>query len=663
MVENNKIPSKYCKFCGWEFSYEINERLINKKDSIICEFCGIEFRMPSIDFHQYNKGISIKGLDSKENTEEKKNRIVENFRKLIQPRKYSINVFIGDDDLPKIFKENLIIVLSRLIYVIIREWEQSNNLSAVKVNLDKSLLYNIIKRINPLLNKRIKNTFLKNLYKTSIKDFNDWLKMFQNKLHLNQNYYTHFKNFLNWLIRFVFRLIIDMWNMKNLPKMHKTIINDLKNFNFNFSDNNSVNNEDTGNSKAFHLEKSGDLAEFISISLGDGHIYMKDSHYRVSIFIDEKEKKYISYVKNLIEKLFRITPSYYVQRNKRGRVARLRITRKSIVLFLLSQGLKSGNKVENQVSIPDWIKNEREFTQRSLKGLIDTDGTISPNRRFKTITIHFSNASIPLVRDFKNMCNSLDISTSKIIGPLKKISKISGKTSKQYVVSIQAKSQVKKFIETIKPNKWNYYGKDILTDIGKTYEEAFEYVKSPYNLETALEWKKLLERTGSIKRLIVHLKKENAFVPTEKSFKIWMQLLLGNTGYKLWLKYNSNLLLNDKTKTIFQFPQQLRVLICQYIFEILISDEFSSETKILEVLENKINENDLLGRLSYLLNNSKTRSIILEYVVMLIKFVKEIRSNFDSKNQIYIKRLKRELKLSIHPSHIKEIVEKLKRIS
>jgi len=119
----------------------------------------------------------------------------------------------------------------------------------------------------------------------------------------------------------------------------------------------------------------------------------------------------------------------------------------------------------------------------------------------------------------------------------------------------------------------------------------------------------------------------------------------------------------DSTRTIFQFSQQLRVLICQYIFEIFISDEFSSETKKLEVLENKINENDLLGRLSYLLNNSKTRSIILEYVVMLIKFVEEIRSNFDSKNQIYIKRLKRELQLSIHPSHIKEIVEKLKRIS
>jgi hypothetical protein len=140
-----------------------------------------------------------------------------------------------------------------------------------------------------------------------------------------------------------------------------------------------------------------------------------------------------------------------------------------------------------------------------------------------------------------------------------------------------------------------------------------------------------------------------------------MESLLGNIGYKLWLKYNSNLLINDISKTIFQFPQQLRILLCQYLFKIINNNDLSSESKILEILENKIYENELLGRLNYLLNNSETRSIILEYIVMLYNLVKEIKNSLDSKNRIYIKTLKRELKLSIHPSHVKDIVEKLKK--
>lgn len=147
----------------------MNQSLIENKESIICEFCGIEISRPYIKSYKFRERKSINRLESKETIEKKKKNVVENISRLIHPRKYSIGLIIGDDDFPKNFKENLIIVISRLIFVNIRESEQINKISVCKVSIEKSILYYIIKRINPLFDKRIKNIFLKILYKKTKK--------------------------------------------------------------------------------------------------------------------------------------------------------------------------------------------------------------------------------------------------------------------------------------------------------------------------------------------------------------------------------------------------------------------------------------------------------------------------------------------------------------
>ncbi|MFX0104378.1 MAG: LAGLIDADG family homing endonuclease [Candidatus Hodarchaeota archaeon] len=413
--------------------------------------------------------------------------------------------------------------------------------------------------------------------------------------------------------------------------------------------------------KCLILEESEDLAEFISIMLGDGNIYIKNGHYSLSISFSLREKEYIQYVKNLIIKLFKISPQYSENKKMTGSSARLRITRKLVVQALLSKGLKAGDKLKNQVSVPEWIKSFWSFIIASLKGLIDTDGTISAVRKFKTVIINFSNASLPLVKDFKDMCEIIDLKTSKIIGPIKKLSKITGKVSKQYVVSIQAKKSVRKFIEVVKPKKWEFHGEEILKKIGKSYEEAFNYVQSSYNLKKALMWKELLEKTGSIKRLIIYLKNKGKFTPTEAFFKIWMHKLLGKEKYEEWLDYNSNILINKETNKIFQFPQKLRILLSKIIYRILINNYDLTDKEIFDILEIEINDSEILKRLNYLLSNLKTRSTIINYFNMLISFVRKVKRNFESKSPTNITNLKEELALPIHKSHIKQIIETLKK--
>lgn len=143
------------------------------------------------------------------------------------------------------------------------------------------------------------------------------------------------------------------------------------------------------------MEEEEDLAEMIGIILGDGHISDSQNHYRLSIAFNPEEKNYIEYVKNLMEKIFKVIPQY-CERIRPGRnSARLRITRKEIVSFLLSKGLKAGNKVKNQIGVPEWIKENSKYRVACLRGLLDTDGTIAPVKLFKIITAGFSSASIP----------------------------------------------------------------------------------------------------------------------------------------------------------------------------------------------------------------------------------------------------------------------------
>ena len=45
-------------------------------------------------------------------------------------------------------------------------------------------------------------------------------------------------------------------------------------------------------------------------------------------------------------------------------------------------GLKQGNKIKQQVDIPNWIKRNKGYSVSCVRGLIDTDGSVF-NHRYK----------------------------------------------------------------------------------------------------------------------------------------------------------------------------------------------------------------------------------------------------------------------------------------
>lgn len=169
--------------------------------------------------------------------------------------------------------------------------------------------------------------------------------------------------------------------------------------------------------------KNEKLAELIGAILGDGNItfYKKGKKigvYQIRIAGDyERDRDYHSrYLKNLADKTINIKPKVvlFLKNNERFLV----FYSKELVEFMINMGLKPGNKIKNQLSIPDWILDKDSYLKACLRGLIDTDGCIhkmskkDPN----LLRINFTNFNKKLLSDVRGSLIKLGFNPSKITG-------------------------------------------------------------------------------------------------------------------------------------------------------------------------------------------------------------------------------------------------------
>lgn len=144
---------------------------------------------------------------------------------------------------------------------------------------------------------------------------------------------------------------------------------------------------------------SSELAEFVGILLGDGGI----SRNQIVVSLNSIEDVgYAKFVITLIKKLFSVPVGTYLDKN--AAVIDLVISRVELVRFCVKKlGLKVGNKVKQQVDIPEWIKRDKHYLIACTRGLMDTDGSVFLHRYkvggkwYAYPKISFSNRSIPLL--------------------------------------------------------------------------------------------------------------------------------------------------------------------------------------------------------------------------------------------------------------------------
>ena len=124
---------------------------------------------------------------------------------------------------------------------------------------------------------------------------------------------------------------------------------------------------------------SEDLAEFVGILLGDGHLNRQEFSIAGNSVGD---MPYLSgYVKTLVEKLFSTEPKIIVKTDQQTMYLRIRSV--EISEYLVKTGLKNGPK--NDIKIPSWIMENEEYMKRFLRGLVDTDGSLAIKKRYRKV--------------------------------------------------------------------------------------------------------------------------------------------------------------------------------------------------------------------------------------------------------------------------------------
>jgi len=163
---------------------------------------------------------------------------------------------------------------------------------------------------------------------------------------------------------------------------------------------------------------SQDLAEFIGIVLGDGGI----TQYQVTFTLhSEDDKEYGKFVIHLTKKLFNVPVSIYL--NKKYSATNYVVSRKELVEFLTKKiGLKIGNKISQQIDIPLWIKNNKNYSIACLRGLIDTDGCVFTHR-YKVNNKIYSYKKL----SFTSLSKPLLLSAHKILKDIRLSPRLAGK--------------------------------------------------------------------------------------------------------------------------------------------------------------------------------------------------------------------------------------------
>ncbi|OGI15912.1 hypothetical protein A3K63_00960 [Candidatus Micrarchaeota archaeon RBG_16_49_10] len=163
------------------------------------------------------------------------------------------------------------------------------------------------------------------------------------------------------------------------------------------------------------IEKTRNLAEIFGIMTGDGCIYVdkrrKVYQTTVSGHLSDDYEYLVNYVKPLFEQTLGF--SFHIKRYKNFNGIALLNQNRSLVFLLENFGLKRGNKINNNLGIPDWVSKNTDFMEAFLRGLIDTDGSVYclPKRDHPCISLK---TKMPkLMVDFSGCMKVLGIRTTK----------------------------------------------------------------------------------------------------------------------------------------------------------------------------------------------------------------------------------------------------------
>lgn len=119
------------------------------------------------------------------------------------------------------------------------------------------------------------------------------------------------------------------------------------------------------------ISYSSELAEFMGILMGDGHL----SEYQVLIVTNKNtDHKHAIFIQNLARDLFHLPVSLKNRQDENA--VQIIISSKDLVRKLSGLGMPVGNKIKKGLYVPRWIFSNNEYRKAFIRGVFDTDGCI-----------------------------------------------------------------------------------------------------------------------------------------------------------------------------------------------------------------------------------------------------------------------------------------------
>ena len=207
----------------------------------------------------------------------------------------------------------------------------------------------------------------------------------------------------------------------------------------------SLSSPRTNPIKVEKVGKSERLAEIIGIMLGDGNLYGKQYAVRVCGHVIDDKEYLIKHVKDLFKSVFKINLREYYHTKQNELI--LYTYSKFVFKNLVDYGLVSGNKKLNNVRIPNWIMNNKEFAKACVRGLMDTDGSVF---------YHKNSVKIELSSGIPNLHDSFEKSM-RSLGFNKRWSQENTNGVRRY--GLYSKSDIEKYINNIGFNNMKHLQK------------------------------------------------------------------------------------------------------------------------------------------------------------------------------------------------------------
>ena len=157
-----------------------------------------------------------------------------------------------------------------------------------------------------------------------------------------------------------------------------------------------------------------DLAELAGIVLGDGSLYVNSKHkvrqFVITGHIKNDLKYFREFVLPLLERNFgrKFQLNFDIDSN----AIRIKSQKSEVINKIVELGIPVGNKLENNVKIPEWIFSDKDLIKVCIRGLIDTDGSISPITGRNYPYIWFVSQIQGLQESFSRAMKILDFKTS-----------------------------------------------------------------------------------------------------------------------------------------------------------------------------------------------------------------------------------------------------------